>query len=67
MQHQCDWAYISAELGGAMGTMTNNPEDCGGAWGITLELATFLGRHSWRVEEDRSWAGCELVGEGKGA
>jgi len=30
--------------------VANNPEDCGGAWLVTLELAAFLSWHSWRDE-----------------
>ena len=42
-----------------MGTVPDNPEDCGGAFLISLELAAFLGWHSWREEggRQRGW-GC---------
>jgi hypothetical protein len=65
VQRKGNWTYIAAEVRGAMGTVTDNPEDCGGAFLITLELAAFLGWHSWREEGggQRGWSGgSELVG-----
>ena len=49
-----------------MGTVTDNPEDCGGAWLSIGELATFLGRHGWG-DEGTGQGGrvvCLLVREG---
>lgn len=40
-----------------MGTVADNPEDCGGALLTTLKLAAFLGWHSWR---DEGWGDKEV-------
>lgn len=31
--------------------MAHNPEDCGGAWLVSLELAAFLSWHGWSGKE----------------
>ena len=47
---EADFTYVATEVRGAVGTVTDNPEDCRGAWLITFELAAFLSWHSWRDE-----------------
>ena len=64
---EADCTYVAAEVRGAVGAMTDNPEDCGGAGLITFELAAFLSWHSWRDEGQGqgglSSGGGWLVGE----
>ena len=43
-------AYVATKIGGTVRAMADNPEDCGWAWLFALELAAFLGWHSWRDE-----------------
>ena len=55
-------AYVSAEVGRAVRTVADNPEDCGGALLFTLELAAFLSWHNWRDEGRGRGGGGGLVG-----
>ena len=45
-----DYAYVSAEVGGAVRAVAYNPEDCRIALLGVLELTALLSWHSWRDE-----------------